>query len=260
MTVTLLWGNAACLAVLMTALWLYSVWRRDASVVDPWWPVAFLVVTLHTAARSGWTVAKVWVASGVALWAVRLWLHLLLRARGKPEDPRYQAFRARFGPQRYWWVSLFQVFWLQGALALAISAPLQLAAASATTMSPTRWLGLALSAAGTLVEAVADAQLQAFRRDPQLRGQVMDRGLWRHSRHPNYVGDAITWWGFGLMAVDLPWGWAALAGPACMTWLLRRVSGVPLLDAHLKQTRSGYAAYCERTPPFLPWPWRRRGR
>lgn len=256
MSAELLLGNGVVVWTLMTALWLWSVWRRDASVVDPWWPIAFALITCHTVLRSGWTEAKIWLLATVGLWAVRLWLHLLWRARGRPEDPRYAAFRQRFGPERYWWVSLFQVFWLQGALVLLISAPLQWAAAAAEPMTPLRWLGLAVAATGTCIEAVADAQLHAFRRNPHTHGQVLRHGLWSYSRHPNYFGDAVTWWGFGLWAVELPWGWATLGGPLLMTWLLRRVSGVPMLDEHLRRSRHGFADYCRETPPFVPWPKR----
>lgn len=126
-------------------------------------------------------------------WALRLWLHLLARSRGKSEDPRYTAFRQRLGPERYWWVSFFQVFLLQGCLALLISAPLQLAAAAPAPdpIRATSLAGLLLFLAGFAIEVVADAQLQAFRDDPARRGAVLESGLWRYSRHPNYFGEAL---------------------------------------------------------------------
>jgi steroid 5-alpha reductase family enzyme len=216
----------------------------------------FLLVTTSTVLATGVTPAKVLLLVMVAVWALRLWLHLLLRSRGRPEDPRYAAFRQRYGPHRYWWVSFFQVFLLQGALALIISAPLQLAAAAAAPdpVRATTLLGLLLFLAGFVLEAVADYQLRRFRADERTRGRILDTGLWRFSRHPNYFGEALLWWGLWLCAVDEPYGWLTIFAPALMTFLLVRVSGVALLDAHLAATRPGYADYVKRTSGFLPRP------
>lgn len=254
MTLALLAWNAALVGGLVTLLWIASVWRRDASIIDPWWSIGFLLVTAHTALRTGLTPGKVLLLALVTAWALRLWLHLLRRSLGKPEDPRYAAFRRRFGPERYWWVSFFQVFLLQGALVIAVSAPLQIAAAAA----PPDHIGLAdlagavLFTAGFLVEAVADRQLQRFRDDPSKRGAVLDTGLWGWSRHPNYFGEAVLGWGLWVMCLDQPFAWAAALAPALMTFLLLKVSGVSMLDAHLGATKPGYAEYVRRTPAFLP--------
>lgn len=239
---------------LMTGLWGLSVWKRDVSIVDPWWSISFLLITTHAVLATGLTPGKALLTLMVALWALRLWLYLLLRARGAPEDPRYAAFRQRFGPERYWWFSLFQVFWLQGALAFLISAPLFWAAAAGAP-DPISWtdaLGAVLFVTGFGFEVVADAQLARFRRDPSRRGSVLDQGLWRYSRHPNYFGEALLWWGFGLTAFDRPWGFVTLLGPALMTFLLLRVSGVTMLDAQLTRSKPGYAEYVRRTSAFIP--------
>ena len=253
MTLTLLWQNAACVLGLMTALWVVSVARRDVSIVDPWWSMAFLLVAGHTVAATGLTPAKGLLLLMVAAWAIRLWLHLLLRSRGKPEDPRYAAFRQRFGPTRYWWVSYFQVFLLQGLLVMLISAPLQLAGAAQppNRIAPLHVAGLGVFLAGFAIEVVADAQLQAFRTDPARRGGVLDTGLWRYSRHPNYFGEAVLWWGLWLCAVPERWGWATILAPLLMTYLLVKVSGVAMLDAHLAATKPGYADYVRRTSAFV---------
>lgn len=258
MSLSLLGWNAALVFGLMAALWVVSVRLRDASIVDPWWSISFLLVTTHTALRTGMTPAKTLLLVLVGTWSLRLWLHLLLRSRGKPEDPRYAAFRRRYGPDRYWWVSLFQVFLLQGALALVISAPLQLAAAAAPPgpIAAAELAGLVIFTAGFLFEAVADAQLQSFRRDPANGGRVLDTGLWRWSRHPNYFGEAVLWWGFWLLAAGQPHGWATAPAPALMTFLLLRVSGVTMLDAHLKSSKRGYEEYVRRTSAFVPRPRR----
>ncbi len=261
MTLDLLIGSGALVLALMTALWGVSVFRKDASVVDPWWSIGFLLVTAQTALRTGLTPGKTILLVLVGVWAIRLWFHLLSRSRGKPEDPRYAAFRRKYGAGRYWWVSFFQVFLLQGFLIVLISAPLQLAAAAPgpDPVSVVDLAGLALFATGFLIEAVADAQLKAYRvaRDrggPSAPGPVLETGLWRFSRHPNYFGEALLWWGFFLCALDQPMGWATLPAPALMTFLLVKVSGVAMLDAHLVATRPEYADYIRRTSAFVPRP------
>jgi steroid 5-alpha reductase family enzyme len=259
MTLTLLAENAAWVLGLMTVLWVFSVFRRDAGIVDPWWSMAFLLVTGHTVVSTGLTPGKALLLVMVAAWAIRLWLHLLLRSRGKPEDPRYAAFRRRYGPDRYWWISFFQVFLLQGCLVIFISAPLQLAAASRPPDPVTLadLAGLIVFAFGLIYEVVADAQLEAFRTDPVRRGRVLDTGLWRFSRHPNYFGEAVLWWGFWLFALGRPYGWACVLSPLLMTFLLVKVSGVAMLDAHLGATKPGYGDYVRRTAAFIPGPRRK---
>jgi steroid 5-alpha reductase family enzyme len=248
----------------MTVLWAVSVFVRDVSIVDPWWSIGFLLITANTVWRTGFTPGKALLLGMVGIWAVRLWLHLLWRSRGKPEDPRYADFRRRFGPERYWWLSFFQVFLLQGFLIVLISAPLQVAAAArvADPVSFLDILGLAVFAAGFAIEAVADAQLAAFRRESSRREatepkRVLDTGLWRSSRHPNYFGEALLWWGFWISVLDMPMGWATVFAPVVMTFLLVKVSGVAMLDAHLGATRPGDAEYIRRTSAFIPWPPRR---
>jgi steroid 5-alpha reductase family enzyme len=145
--------------------------------------------------------------------------------------------------------SLFIVFGLQGALMLVISAPVQLAVASGGALGPLDWLGASLALIGLTFETVGDLQLAAFKRHHV--GQVMDRGVWRYTRHPNYFGDAVTWWGFFLIGLSAG-GWWTVFSPALMTVLLLRVSGVPLLEQAMGK-RPGYADYVRRTSPFFPW-------
>jgi len=256
MTSAIWMGNLAIVLSLMTILWIVSVFRRDASIVDPWWSMSFLLVTAHTIARTGSTPGKMLLLVMVAIWALRLWLHLLRRSRGKPEDPRYAAFRQRFGAQRYWWVSFFQVFMLQGGLVVLISAPLQIASSAGLPDAITGMdlAGALLFAIGFGLEAEADAQLNAFRINPSKRGRVLDTGLWRYSRHPNYFGEAVLWWGFWLCALDQPFGWVSILAPMMMSFLLLKVSGVSMLDAHLRASRPGYSDYIRRTSAFVPRP------
>lgn len=250
----LLASNALGILGIASLLWLVSVRLRDASIVDPWWSLLFLFVGWNTALRTGLTASKWLFLLLLSLWALRLFGHLLVRSRGKPEDPRYAAFRKKYGPARYWWFSYFQVFLLQGALALAISAPVQVAlgAAAPDPVSWLDWLGTAVFFAGFAFEAVADAQLQRFRDDASRRGTVLDSGLWAWSRHPNYFGEALLWWGLWLHALDSPWGWATLPAPVLLTFLLLRVSGVAMLDDLLRRTKPQYADYIARTSAFFP--------
>jgi steroid 5-alpha reductase family enzyme len=254
MTLALAASNGALALGLMVTLWVVSIVRRDASLVDPWWSIGFLLIATHSAWVTGITPAKALLLGAVSLWAVRLWWHLLSRSLGKPEDPRYAAFRSSYGPERYWWISFFQVFVLQAVLLWIISAPLQIAEAAFApgAIGPIDIAGAVLFLVGFVFEVVADRQLQRFRDDPESRGKVLDHGLWRLSRHPNYFGEAVLWWGFGLFALGQPWGWVGLLGPALMTFLLVRVSGVTMLDAHLLKTKPGYAEYVRRTPAFVP--------
>lgn len=255
MTASIVFTNALCVLGLMSALWLVSITRSDVSIVDPWWSMAFLLVTARTAVTTGRSLQSFVLLEMVGLWAVRLWLHLLLRSWGKHEDPRYAAFRARFGPRRYWWISLFQVFLLQGVLVIIISAPLQLGGASRSDhLGVIQVAAILTFLAGFVFETIADSQLQRFRNRAANRGKVMNQGLWRYSRHPNYFGEALLWWGFWLYVLNQPGGWATFFGPALMTFLLLRVSGVSLLDAHLRKTKPQYEDYIRRTSAFLPWP------
>ncbi|HEX6130106.1 MAG TPA: DUF1295 domain-containing protein [Actinomycetota bacterium] len=243
-----------------TALWLVSLRRNDVSIVDVAWGPAFAVVAaLGLAFGEGARPRRLLVAALVAVWAARLAARIWRRNRGRGEDRRYRAFRERYGPERYRWLSLFQAFWLQAALAWVVSLPLQLAATAPAPegLVPLDLLGALVWAVGFAFEAVGDAQLDRFAADPANRGRVMDRGLWRYTRHPNYFGDAVLWWGLGLIALAVPWGWVGLAGPALMTFLLLRVSGVAMLERDIAERRPGYRAYAARTSAFVPWPPRR---
>lgn len=255
----LLW-SALAIAVVMVATWLVSLPLRNASIVDPVWSLGFVVVGFVSflAARpdiDGVRTALLLVF--VTVWGLRLSLHLFTRNAGHGEDYRYVAMRKRWG-NRFPIVSLFTVFMLQGVLMWIVSLPLQLGI-GLPDRGPA-WLVFAI--VGSLVwlvgigfEAIGDAQLRRFRADPNSAGQVLDTGLWRWTRHPNYFGDACVWWGLGVVALGAGgWAWIALVGPVVMTTLLRRVSGVTLLEKSLVKRRPGYADYVRRTSPFLPRP------
>ncbi|MFN8588507.1 MAG: DUF1295 domain-containing protein [Candidatus Eisenbacteria bacterium] len=238
--------------------WAAGVRLRDASVADLGWGPAFVVAAWWWAARAGAFEPRAFVVLAlVTLWGARLALHLASRRAGHGEDPRYAAMRAR-GGAHFWWSSAFTVFALQAVLAWIVAWPLWAALhpAAPRALVPLDALALALWAGGFAFEAIGDAQLAAFRSDPANRGRVMDRGLWAWTRHPNYFGDALLWWGFGVFALSTPGAAWTLVGPALMTFLLVRVSGVSLLERGMA-SRPGWAEYAARTSAFVPWPPRR---
>lgn len=249
------WGLALSLALALP-VWAASVPLRDASLADRIWAPLIAAPALFYAARLGADV-RVWVMVAVLLaWAVRLTVYVTWRNWGHGEDRRYQAIRARNQPG-FALKSLWMVFGLQAALAWFVGWPVLAAAGHSAPWTPLDTLGAAIAVTGVLMEAVADAQLARFRRDPANQGQVMDRGLWRYSRHPNYFGEACLWWGLALMALaGAGWAqaWWCLVSPLLMTVLLLRVSGVSLLEQDIGERRPAYRDYIQRTSAFIPWP------
>ena len=241
----------------VTCLWLLSLARRDASIVDPFWGTGFIVVTWFTLAGTpaAQAVERSWLlATLTTIWGLRLSLYLLWRNWGHGEDRRYQAMREYHGP-RFWWVSLLTVFLLQGLILWIVSMPIQAAMVTAAS-KPLGWLDLAgagLWCVGLFFEAVGDFQMARFQADPQNTGQVMDRGLWRLTRHPNYFGDFCVWWGLYLIAAAGGSAWTIFS-PLLISFLLLKVSGVTLLEKTITSRRPEYAAYQMRTSSFFPWP------
>ena len=247
--------------VLMGGCWLVSLAKRDASIVDPLWPLVFVAVAWSVRLWGGGAGGgrAVLMLVLVSAWGLSLGTHLAARKRGEPEDFRYRSLRRRLRP--FWLWSLPAVFILQGGLAVVVSLPLQ-AVLGDPDPSPLGWLdwaGAAVWAVGLAFESVADAQLRRFKANEANRGKVMDRGLWRYSRHPNYFGDSVVWWGIYLVAAAAG-AWWTVAGPLLMTTLLLRVSGVTVLERTIAKRRPGYAEYAARTSVFIPMPPKRAGR
>ncbi|MDA8018772.1 MAG: DUF1295 domain-containing protein [Thermoanaerobaculia bacterium] len=252
----------------MVVLWLVSIRISDVSIVDSFWGLAFVVsawIYRSFGAQPGWEGAGVrWLQLAlVTLWGVRLSVHIALRHAGQGgEDRRYRKMRAEVGDSRFRRRSLVTVFLLQGLLVSLISIPL-LFVQSAPRPDHLVWtdiLGLVLFALGFSFEAVSDWQLTRFRREPANAGRVLDSGLWRYSRHPNYFGEAVLWIGFGCFALASPGGVWSLLSVALMIFLLLRVSGVKLLESDIAERRPEYRRYVESTSSFLPWiPGRRKG-
>ncbi len=242
---------------LMITVWLVSVVVRDASIVDIVWGLGFVLIALLGAFLGAETPRARLVGALTAIWGMRLALHLFQRNRGKGEDYRYRAMRRRWGP-RFPVISLVTVFLLQGTLMWIVSLPVQ---AAQIAITPARLtvvdaVGAALWLTGFAFEMIGDEQLRRFKAGPATDGKVMDRGLWRFTRHPNYFGDATMWWGLGIIAVATG-AWWSLIGPLVMTVLLLRVSGVPLLERRMVRTRAGYEDYVRRTSAFVPLPSKR---
>ena len=251
-----IWAASAALS-LMLVFWVISLVLRDASIADIAWGLVFVAIAWAAWASGSGSTASLIAAVAVTVWGSRLAIYIGKRNLGHGEDRRYQAMRAK-RPDRFWLWSLFGVFVLQGLLALVVSLPVQsLGAVADAEPGALSWIGLAVFLTGLGFEAIGDAQLAAFKRDPASKGKVMDRGLWRYTRHPNYFGDALLWWGIWLIAVGAGAAWWTLIGPGLMTFLLVRVSGVALLESDMAERRPGYAEYVRRTSAFIPRPPKR---
>lgn len=244
---------AGTVSGLMAVTWLVSLPLRNASIVDLVWGLGFVLVAWAVLLTVDGNEARQWLlVAMVTIWGLRLSGYLAWRNHGRGEDFRYQAMRRRWGPG-FWWVSLGTVFALQGVLMWVVSLPVQLGQVP-DTPGP-GWVaavGVAVWGVGLAFEAVGDAQLARFRADPANARKVMDRGLWRYTRHPNYFGDACVWWGIALVAAESGLGSVGIVGAVVMTVLLRRVSGVTLLERSLRRRRPGYEEYVARTSPFVP--------
>jgi steroid 5-alpha reductase family enzyme len=251
--------------VIFSILWLIHVRREDASLVDYWWATGFAAIAL---VEFAWAPdpggVQLFVTLAVALWAARLTIHLVGRhlAKGGAEDWRYADMRKTGGPN--WWIrNLFTVFWLQAVFQWLLAAPIHAVMLAPDPAMAASLVGRVLIVVGALVffagfflEWVADRQLAAFVADPDNKGELLTTGVWAWSRHPNYFGEATVWWGLGLVAVGASGLWYVLAAPAALTFLLLKVSGVPLLEASMAD-RPGWPDYVARTSRFIPRPPRR---
>jgi steroid 5-alpha reductase family enzyme len=236
--------------------WGISTLKRNVGLVDIFWSLFLLLAALCAfASLPEPTTRASLILALVTLWALRLSIYLARRNWSAPEDRRYQAIRKRNDPG-FAWKSLYLVFILQALLAFVVSAPLQasiLAPGPAPLLADL--LGAALVLGGIAYETIADAQLAAFTAERTHRGKVLDRGLWRYSRHPNYFGEFCVWWGFFVLAAGTG-AWWTIVSPLLMSMLLLRVSGVSLLEKDIGERRPGYAEYIARTNAFFPGPRR----
>ncbi len=232
--------------------WLVSVAIRNVSFVDSLWSLFFLIAALVYAVETAELGLRAQlVIALVAIWSLRLSIYITARNWGEPEDHRYRKIRERNEP--FWIKSLYLVFGLQGVLAWIISLPLLVAIMQPGRIGPLDAAALLLWGVGIVFEAGGDYQLARFKSDPGNAGKVLDTGLWRYTRHPNYFGDFCIWWSFFLFALAAG-GWWTIVSPLLMSFLLLKVSGVAMLERTIGNRRPQYADYIRRTNAFFPWP------
>jgi len=240
----------------MAALWLLSVLIKDVSIVDIAWGLGIVLISWL-----GWleletqSLRQTLMLSFVTIWGVRLALHLAKRNIGHGEDFRYQKIRKNVGPT-FPFTSLWLIFGFQGLLMLIVSAPVQFVmtteAATTEPLGVVDCLGIALWCTGMFFETVGDWQLMRFKANPSNQGKVLNTGLWRYTRHPNYFGDFCVWWGIFAFAAQVGGSWTFF-GPTAMAYMLMNFSGVPMLEKTLGK-RENYRSYIESTSTFFPRP------
>jgi steroid 5-alpha reductase family enzyme len=250
---------AAAVAAVMLITWLVSLPLRNASIVDITWGLGFVVVAWVVRAQGDTETTRQWLlVAMVTIWGLRLAGHLFLRNHGEPEDYRYRAMRKRYG-DRFPIISLATVFLLQGVLMWVVSLPVQLGQVpDSPDVGLIGVIGVVVWLVGFAFETVGDLQLARFKRDRSNEGKVLDTGLWRYTRHPNYFGDCCAWWGIAIVAAESGTGAWGVIGAIVMTVLLLRVSGVALLERSLSKRKPDYQAYVDRTSAFVPLPPKRR--
>jgi len=240
---------------LMSILWIISVTIKNVSIVDLFWGFGFVLANgFYFISTDGFLPRKIILLILVSVWGLRLSGYLAWRNIGKGEDYRYQQFRSKYGENRYWWISFFQTFLLQGILMWLISAPLLGAQYYGlnNSLGIFDYAGMILWITGFIFEAGGDYQLARFKADPSNKGKVLSYGLWRYTRHPNYFGDSAVWWGYGLLCLSAGSVIPTL-GSILMTALIIKVSGVAILEKNLQEMKPEYRAYIQRTSAFLPW-------
>ena len=251
--------NLALIVAVMVGLWALSLRLKDVSFIDAVWPLGMLLLALATLPRTeGDPVRKGLLLWLVGVWALRLAWHLFTRWRRQGPDGRYVEIVERMERTRGWSfgvTALLVVFLPQAVLAWLTSLPVQLGQiALQPAVGWLGWTGAVLAVIGIGFESIGDAQLAAFKKDPANQGQVMDRGLWKYTRHPNYFGDACVWWGLYLIAAETGPGLWAIAGPLFLTFTLTKWSGIGVTEKATAKTKPGYADYIRRTSAFIPWP------
>jgi steroid 5-alpha reductase family enzyme len=253
----LLAENALSVALCFAVLWLVALRIRDVSFVDAWWALGMVVLAwssfFATGAPSGRKLLLVVLCS---LWGLRLGIYLLWRWRRNGPDRRYQTMLGKAQSERgmsFGRGALQLVFALLAPLQFVVALPVQLGQAGDGALGPLAYAGGALAVLGILFESVGDWQLVRFKADPENRERVLDSGLWRFTRHPNYFGDCCVWWGLYLIAAGSGIGLWSLPGPVLLTILLTRWSGMPTIEGRMRRKKPDYESYVRRTPAFVPW-------
>ena len=248
-------GGLAVLMAALTGLWLLSLLIKDASIIDIFWGIGFIIVGWFYAWQQGWetmSLRNFVLLSMITLWGLRLAAYIGIRNIGKPEDYRYAEWREENG-KNWWWFSFFKVFLLQGVLLWIISSIYYPSLLMKGDLSIWDYIGIGFWSIGLFFETVGDWQMMSFKKYPINKGKVMDLGLWKYTRHPNYFGDTMVWWGFFFFSLAHPQGIYYIFCPIFMTFLLLKVSGVAMLEEGLKKTKPAYAEYIRKTSAFIPW-------
>lgn len=246
--------GAATIVVMLTCVWVASLVLRDAGIIDMFWGLGYALIALTTLLSSE-NLSPLAVATGLAVmaWGVRLFTHLLVRWRKEPEeDYRYQNMRKKHG-DHFWWRSIFTVFLFQGLLMWLVSMPFMAAFyfAGPAALPGLTIVFLVVALGGLYMETMADIQLTQFRATAK-KGELLDSGWWKRTRHPNYFGDALFWWGiYGAVVAATPEAIWTIFAPLTMNYLLVKVSGADLLEYRLKK-KPGYTDYMQRTNRFVP--------
>jgi len=254
-TSTILIVNFLAVLGMMLVGWGISLINRNVTIVDSLWGLGFVLIAWLTFGMTdGFVGRRLLITLLVTAWGLRLIIHLSIRNWGNGEDPRYAAWRKESG-DRFWLVSLIKVFILQSIFLWIIALALQWGqiATQPTTLTWLDYSGLGLWTVGFFFEAVGDWQLARFKADPDQRGKVMNTGLWAYSRHPNYFGESLVWWGVFLIALATGHGWWTVISPLVITTVLLKMTGVSLMEKTIVHTRPGYREYIQQTNSFIPW-------
>ncbi len=250
---SLLLQSVVVIFIYMVVLYLIAQMVKNNSIVDIGWGLGFVLVVLSTFILSdNHNPRSIASTVLVVLWGIRLFVHILKRNFGKPEDFRYAKWRQEWGR----WLAVrafFQIFMLQGFFMFIIAYP------TVVNNDTSNWqfgvaegLGILIWSIGFFFEAVGDAQLDSFKKKPENKGHIITSGLWRYTRHPNYFGEAVQWWGIFLLCFSSNCGWLGIASPLIITLLLRFVSGVPMLERKYQNNKE-FLEYAKNTPAFFPW-------
>ena len=240
---------------MLTTLWVISIFLKNVSIVDLFWGFGFVVSAIvYFIYSDGYEARKILLLALVSIWGFRLSIYLAFRNIGKGEDFRYAQFRKNYGEHRYWWISFFQTFLLQGILMWLISAPLLGAMyySGNTSLGILDFIGIAFWIIGISFETGGDFQLAKFKSNPENKGKVLNTGFWKYTRHPNYFGDSSIWWGYGFICIAAS-SYIPALGSILMTALIIKVTGVALLEKSLNDTKPQYREYIEKTSSFIPW-------
>jgi steroid 5-alpha reductase family enzyme len=252
---TIMGWNLAAVSSMMIGGWLISLIYKNVSLVDSLWGLGFVLIAwISFGLAEGYSGRKFLFVLLTTIWGLRLSAHLSWRNWGKGEDPRYGGWRQASG-NRFWIISLFKVFLLQALFLWVIALAIQYGQVSPTPGHFTwlDFLGFIIWLIGFAFESVSDWQLARFKADPANKGKVMDRGLWAYSRHPNYFGESLIWWGIFLVALSTPKSWWTVISPLVITAVLLKMTGIPLTEKTIVSTRPGYREYIKRTPALFPW-------